>query len=63
MGLPMVLEGALVKVMMLCRESGSPLTSLPFKTRVVHALFVSSYLLLFSLVIIIVAAVTYDKYG
>jgi hypothetical protein len=48
---------------MLCREFGPPLIRLFVKTRVVHAIVVTSYLLLFSLGIIFVATVIYDKYG
>jgi hypothetical protein len=59
----MVFATVLTPVMMtLCREVGPPLLSSLFRTRIAHALFVTSYLTIVSLCVILVVAVAYDKH-
>jgi hypothetical protein len=59
----MIIGPALAAVaMMLSPDAGPPLSGLLFKARVAHALFITSYLLVFSLCIILVVTVVYDKF-
>jgi hypothetical protein len=49
-------------VITLCQEFGPPLLSSPFGARIAHALFVTSYLTIVSLCVIVVITIAYDKY-
>jgi hypothetical protein len=46
----------------LCQQFGPPLLSSLFRARIAHALFVTSYLTVASLCVIVVITIAYDKY-